>query len=80
MKWLADSDNMKKVSLPPSSWLWRNYPGRSSNSKRIDPTLHLYGPVSQLLGVSIPLLRREEIEGTHRKAPCGFTCMTTETT
>ncbi|KAK4810340.1 hypothetical protein QYF61_019259 [Mycteria americana] len=25
----------------------------SSNSKRIDPTFHLYGPVSQLLGVSI---------------------------
>ncbi|KAK4828827.1 hypothetical protein QYF61_000884 [Mycteria americana] len=58
MKWLASSRNRKKVSLPPLSWLWRDCPGRSSNSKRIGPTFHLYGPVSQLLGVRVPLLKR----------------------
>jgi len=60
MKWLADSGNMKKVSLPPSSWPWRNCPGRSSKSKRVcpNPNPHLYGPVSQLLGVSVPLQER----------------------
>lgn len=30
-----------------------------------DPTPHLYGPVSQLLGVGFPLLKREDTVSTH---------------
>jgi len=71
---------MKKVSLPPSFELWRSCPRRSSNSKRVCPTPHLYGPVSLLLGTSVSLLRREDIEATHHGAPCGFSCMTKERT
>lgn len=37
---------------------------------------NLYGPVSHLLGVSMPLHRREELVGTHHVPPCGFTCVT----
>ena len=79
-KWLSDSSNMKKASPPPLSQQWRNSPGRSRQSKRICPAPHLYGPISQLLGVIASLLRREHIEATHRGAPCGFTCLTTERT
>jgi len=53
---------------------------RSSKSKRICPTPHLYGPASQPLGGSVPLLRREDTEATHHGTPCGFTCVTTERT
>ncbi|KAK4810568.1 hypothetical protein QYF61_004531 [Mycteria americana] len=75
-----NGEDMRKISLPPLSRLWRNYPGSSNGSKRICPTPHLYGPVSQLLGVSVLLLKREDIEGTHHGAPYGFTCVTTERT
>ncbi|GAB0206745.1 hypothetical protein GRJ2_003140100 [Grus japonensis] len=44
------------------------------------PIPHLYGPVSVLLNVSIPLLKREDIEGTHHETLHGFTCMTMERT
>lgn len=40
----------------------------------------LYRPVSQLLGVSVPLLKREDVKGTHHWASYGFTCMTMERT
>lgn len=36
----------------------RNSPGSSNNSKRICPAPYLYRPVSQLLGVGAPLLKR----------------------
>jgi len=72
--------HMKKVSLAPSSQLWRNCPRRSRDSKRACPTPQLYGPASQLLGAGIPLLRRENTEAIHPGAPCGFTCVTTERT
>jgi len=71
---------MRKVSLPPLSQLWRNWPGRSRKSRRIYPTPHLYGPASQLLGVSVPLLRKGNTEATHHGALCGFTCVTMERT
>jgi len=57
-----------------------NCPGRSSKSKTMCPTLQLYRPASQLLGVSVPLLRREDTEAIHHGALCGFTCVTTERT
>ena len=41
---------------------------------------HLYTPVSHPVGVSIPPLKREDTEGTHHGAPCGFTCVTVERT
>lgn len=66
--WLAHSGILKKLSPPPLSRLWRNCPGRSSNLKTICPILHLYGPVSQPLGVSAFLLQREDIEGSHHRA------------
>ncbi|GAB0207412.1 hypothetical protein GRJ2_003206800 [Grus japonensis] len=69
-----------KESLSPSSQLWRNCPGMSKNSKRICPAAHLYGPVSQLFRVSVPLLKREDVEGTHHETTCGFTCVTMERT
>jgi len=54
---------------------------RSSNSNRVFPTPHLcLAPVSQLLGASVPLLKRGNTEAIHHGAPCGFTCMTTERT
>jgi len=59
---------------------WRNCPGRSSNSKRICPISHIYRLVSWLSGVSVPLLKREDIESTHHEAPCAFTCTTMERT
>ncbi|GAB0209767.1 hypothetical protein GRJ2_003442400 [Grus japonensis] len=40
----------------------------------------LYRPISRLLGVSVPLLKREDIEGAHHEAPCGFTCATRKRT
>ena len=43
----------------------------------IGPTLHLYGTVAQLLGWSVPLLKRD---GTHHKAPCDVTCVAMEGT
>jgi len=80
MRWLSDSGNMKKASLPPSFWPWRNCPRRSSDSKRACPTPHQYGPSSQLLGASVPLLRRDYTEATHPGALYCFTCVTTERT
>jgi len=71
---------MKKASLPPSSQPWRNCPRRSSDLKRACPTPHLYGPASQLSGASVPLLRRENTEAVNHRAPCGFSCVTTERT
>ncbi|GAB0189166.1 hypothetical protein GRJ2_001381900 [Grus japonensis] len=53
MKWLADSGNMKRAFLPPSSRLWRNCPRTSGNSKRIYLTPHLHRPVLQLLGLTL---------------------------
>ncbi|GAB0189164.1 hypothetical protein GRJ2_001381700 [Grus japonensis] len=53
MKWLADSGNMKRAFLPPSSRLWRNCPSTSGNSKRIYLTPHLHRPVLQLLGLTL---------------------------
>ena len=70
---VIDSGITKHVSLPPSSWLWRNCPRRSSNSKKLCPSPHLYGPVSHPLGVSVPLLKRED---THQMPLYGFTCVT----
>ena len=35
---------------------------------------------SQLLGTSVPLLRRGNTEATYPGAPCGSTCVTTERT
>lgn len=67
---------MKMVSLSPYrpvTWLWRNCPRRSSNSKTICLVPHPYKPISQLLEVSLPLLERED---THHVPYCGFTCMT----
>ncbi|GAB0178333.1 hypothetical protein GRJ2_000298600 [Grus japonensis] len=52
-EWLADSGNMKRAFLPPSSRLWRNCPRTSGNSKRIYLTPHLYRPVLQLLGLTL---------------------------
>ncbi|GAB0208177.1 ubiquitin carboxyl-terminal hydrolase 4 [Grus japonensis] len=46
--------------------------GSFNNSARMCPTPHLYRPVFQLLGVSVPLLQRGDIEGTHHEAPRGF--------
>lgn len=43
-------------------------------------TPHLYGPVWQLLGVSVALLKRENRQGTRHGVPCGFTCVSTERT
>ncbi|GAB0209819.1 hypothetical protein GRJ2_003447600 [Grus japonensis] len=80
MKWLADSSNMKRPFLPPSSRLWRNCPRTSGNSKRICLTPHLHRPVFQLLGVSVFLLQRGDIECTHHEVSCGFICVTTEKT
>lgn len=42
----------------PASQLRRNFPKRSSNSQRICIPSQLYEPLYQLLGVSIPLLKR----------------------
>jgi len=53
---------------------------KSRDLKRACPTPHLYGPVSQLLEASVSLLRREDTEAIHPKAPCRSTCMTTERT
>lgn len=78
MNWLAGSGITKHVSLPPLSWLRRNCPMSSSNSERTYPTCHLYGPVSWLLGIRVPLLKREDIVGTHHGVPYGFTCVTME--
>jgi len=65
-----------------SAWfqLWRNCSRWSSDSKRACPNPHLYGTASQLLEASVSLLRRENTEATHHRAPCGFTCVTTERT
>ena len=70
MKWLSSSGNMKKISFPPLSWLWRNW---SRNSTRIEPTPHLHNPSSQLLTVSVLLLKREAIEGTNHRISCAGT-------
>jgi len=81
MRWLSDSGNIKKASLPPSFLLWRNSPESFSNSKRIYTTPpHLYRPESQLLGAGANLFRRENTEATHHGPPCDFTCVTTERT
>jgi len=80
MKWMSDSGNMKKASLPPSSQSWRNCHGRFSKSKGRCPTPDLYGPVSELLGASISLLKKEDTEATQQGTPCGSTCVTTERT
>jgi len=48
--------------------------------RRVGPAPHLYGQVSQLLGASVPLLRKGNTEAIHPGAPCGSTCMTTERT
>jgi len=81
MKWLSYFSNKKIVSLPPYrpvSLLLTDCLRSSSNSKMICLAPHLYKPISHLLEVSIPLLEREDIVGTHHVPSCGFTCMTME--
>lgn len=83
LKWPAYFDNINTISLLPYgsvSQLSRNYPGSASNSKTLCPTLRLYGPVSQLLEVSIPLLEGGNVVGTHHELSCGFTHVTMERT
>lgn len=77
MNLLASSGN-KNISLPSSFWSWRNCPRRSGKSKRIGPTPHPYGPVSQPSGVRGVLFKREDIKGTRHRTPCGFICMAME--
>lgn len=73
---------MKEVSLPPykyASYLWRNCPQISIDSKRTCPIPCLYEPVLQLLGISVPLLKREEIVRTQHVLLCASACMIIET-
>jgi len=48
MKWLTDSCNTKKVSLPPLSRLWRNCPGSSSDSKTISYPPPVWASISAI--------------------------------
>lgn len=55
----------------------KKHPRNSRNSKTICPTSHMYGPVSWLLEVIIPLLERGDIVGEHHVPSCCFTGITT---
>lgn len=79
MKWLACFDNMKIISLPPRgpvSQLWRNWFKNSKEKKQLQLLLQLYEPMLHPLGVSVPLLKREDIVDTHHVASGAFTFMT----
>lgn len=81
MKWPAYFNNINKISLLPHgpvTQMWRNCLWSSSNSKTLCPIPHLYGPVSQLLEVSVPLLEGGNVVGTHHEISCGFTHVTME--
>lgn len=81
MKRLACFDNMKIVPLPPQgpvSQLQRNWFDNSKQKKQLQLLLQLYEPVLHPLGVSLPLLKREDIVDTHHVRSGGFTLVTVE--
>lgn len=49
-----------------------------AQKKRVSCLFHLYKPVSQLIEVSILLLERQDVVGTHQVSSCGLTFVTTE--
>lgn len=62
--------------------LWKNWLRNGKNcsnmfqqqqqQQNIDPTPHLYWPVSLLLRVNVLLLKREDVEGRHSGLLCVF--------
>lgn len=77
LNWLANSSNMKQTSLPSHrlvSWLWSNFPRRSSSSKNV------FLPTCSFFAVRNKYSSAQDrgYSGYTPQPPRGFTCVTIE--